>query len=104
MLEKNIEKYLVDEVKKIGGRAYKFVSPGNDGVPDRLVCLPGGSVFFVELKAPGKKANGLQKLQQRRLMDLGFVVFNEVDSKEKVNGVIEWGKELIAKQEVAPRE
>ena len=41
ILEKDIEKYLRDEIKKVGGIAYKFVSPGNSGVPDRLVLLPG---------------------------------------------------------------
>lgn len=45
--EKTTEKYLRDEVRKIGGRAYKFVSPGNTGVPDRLVCLPGGVKLFL---------------------------------------------------------
>ena len=40
MLEKDIEKILVGEVKKLGGRAYKWVSPGNDGVPDRIVVFP----------------------------------------------------------------
>lgn len=55
MRESTIEAYLRDRVKELGGKAYKFVSPGNDGVPDRLVCLPGGRAVFVELKAPGKK-------------------------------------------------
>ena len=40
MLEREIEKKLVDGVRKLGGRAYKFVSPGNDGVPDRIVVFP----------------------------------------------------------------
>ncbi|MGC5220863.1 VRR-NUC domain-containing protein, partial [Escherichia coli] len=44
--EKDIENYLRDQVKKIGGIAYKFESPGNAGVPDRLVLLPGGQVHF----------------------------------------------------------
>ncbi|PTY76688.1 nuclease, partial [Heyndrickxia sporothermodurans] len=60
MRERDIEIYLRDEVKKIKGRAYKFESPGNAGVPDRLVILPGGRVFFIELKAPGKKSRPLQ--------------------------------------------
>lgn len=52
MRESDIERRLVQGVKKLGGRAYKFVSPGNVGVPDRLVVLPGGVVLFVEVKAP----------------------------------------------------
>ena len=50
MLEREIEKKLVDGVRKLGGRAYKFVSPGNDGVPDRIVVLPGRAPKFIELK------------------------------------------------------
>lgn len=44
--EEYIEKKLIDKVKSLGGRAYKFISPGNAGVPDRLVVLPGGKVRF----------------------------------------------------------
>lgn len=87
MRENTIEAYLRDEVKKIGGRAYKFVSPGNDGVPDRLVCLPGGRAIFVELKAPGKKPTKLQELQQKILRDMGFDVW-VLDSKERVDHFI----------------
>ncbi len=88
MSEKNIEKYLVERVKQKGGRAYKWVSPGNDGVPDRIVCLPGGKVCFVELKAPGKKPTKLQRLQLDRLRDLGFQTA-VVDSKELVDTLLE---------------
>jgi len=87
MNEKAIEVYLRDEVKKIGGKAYKFVSPGNNGVPDRLVCLPGGRAVFVELKAPGKKPTTLQELQQNNLKTLGFQVW-VIDSKGMVDGFI----------------
>jgi len=55
MREKIIEKELVRAVKDKGGIAPKFTSPGFDGMPDRLVLLPGGRMGFVELKAPGKK-------------------------------------------------
>lgn len=61
--EKYIERKLVDKVKALGGRAYKFVSPGNAGVPDRLVVLPGGKVGFVEMKRPGGKPSKLQRNQ-----------------------------------------
>ncbi|ECS0227396.1 VRR-NUC domain-containing protein, partial [Salmonella enterica] len=50
--ENLIEKHLVTEVKKAGGIAYKFVSPGRRSVPDRIVLLPGGRLVFVECKAP----------------------------------------------------
>lgn len=84
MKESTIEAYLRDQVKAIGGKAYKFVSPGNDGVPDRLVCLPGGRAVFVELKATGKKPTKLQELQQKQLETLGFPVW-VIDSKELVD-------------------
>jgi hypothetical protein len=87
MRENTIEAYLRDEVKKIGGRAYKFVSPGNDGVPDRLVCLPGGKIFFVELKAPGKKPTVLQLRQQENLRHLGCSV-RVIASKDEVDWFI----------------
>lgn len=86
--ERDIETYLRDEVRKIGGKAYKFLSPGNDGVPDRLICLPGGRVVFVELKAPGKTSTVLQRKKQLELTDFGLIVFVDIDSVEKVNDII----------------
>ncbi|MEK5052062.1 VRR-NUC domain-containing protein [Niallia sp. FSL K6-0212] len=71
MREKDIEEYLRKQVKKIKGIAYKFESPGNIGVPDRLVLLPGGQVYFIELKAPGKKPRPNQVYQQRKIEELG---------------------------------
>ena len=71
MLEREIEKKLVDGVRKLGGRAYKFVSPGNDGVPDRIVVLPGISPVFVELKTETGRLSSLQNVQIKKLKDLG---------------------------------
>ena len=85
LLEKDIEKYLRVEIKKIGGIAYKLVSPGNLGVPDRLVLLPNGKIYFVELKAPGGKLRPTQVAQHRRISNLGFKVLT-LDRKEAVNG------------------
>ena len=84
MREKEIEKYLREEIKKIGGIAYKFTSPGNSGVPDRLVLLPCGVVAFVELKAPGGKTTAIQDRQIARIQKLDFDVY-VIDSKEKVD-------------------
>ncbi len=75
--------------KKAGGKAYKFVSPGCTGVPDRLVCLPGGRVFFVELKSEGRKSSENQKRRQQELRELGFTVYSDVDTKRKAAEVIE---------------
>ena len=60
MREKIIEQHLVKAVKNSGGIAPKLVSPGFDGMPDRLVLLPGGKIGFVEVKAPGKEPRPLQ--------------------------------------------
>lgn len=86
-LEKTIELYLTTKVRIAKGRAYKFVSPGNAGVPDRLVLLPGGRVVFVELKAPGKKPTELQQAQINKIRALGFKVV-VIDSKEGVDEFI----------------
>lgn len=71
MRESKLEARLVRGVKALGGVAYKFVSPGNVGVPDRLVVLPGGVVAFVELKAEGGRLSPMQGRQISRLRDLG---------------------------------
>lgn len=71
MLESTIEAKLVRGVKALGGIAYKFVSPGTAGVPDRIVVLPGGRVIFVELKTdPGRLSPG-QRVQLGKLRALG---------------------------------
>ncbi|MGG2140857.1 VRR-NUC domain-containing protein [Candidatus Symbiopectobacterium sp.] len=78
--ESTIEKHLVAEVKKAGGIAYKFVSPGRRSVPDRLVLLPGGRLVFVECKAPGEKPRADQLREHDRMRALGFTVV-VLDSK-----------------------
>jgi len=86
--ESVIERNLVTEVKKRGGLAVKFVSPGLDGVPDRLVLFPGGKMAFVELKAPGKNMRPIQEKRARQLTALGFRVYC-VDNKEMIGGVLD---------------
>ena len=88
MLENIIEKYLVSEVKKLGGTAYKFVSPGHAGVPDRLCLLPSGTVFFVELKATGKTTRPLQDRQIEKIRAYGQRVYI-ADSREKIKEILE---------------
>ncbi len=85
--ERDIEQYLRERVSALGGRAYKFESPGNAGVPDRLVLLPGGRIVFAELKAPGKKPTPLQLAQHHRISQLGFAVW-VIDSKAGVDEFI----------------
>ncbi len=88
MRESSIERKLVTEAKKRGGLAAKFVSPGLDGVPDRLVLLPGARLAFVELKAPGKSMRPLQEKRARQLTALGFQVYC-IDGKEQIGGVLD---------------
>ena len=87
MTEKYIEQKLVRAVKERGGIAPKFVSPGIDGVPDRIVLLPMGRMAFVELKAPGKKMRPLQVKRKRQLEALGFLVYC-IDGVEQINEVL----------------
>ena len=88
MTEKIIEQKLVRAVKKGGGMALKFVSPGLDGVPDRIVLLPMGRIAFVELKAPGKKMRPLQVRRKRQLEGLGFLVYC-IDRVEQIGEVLD---------------
>ena len=74
MLEKDIEKIFTAEIKRAGGKAYKFMSPGNDGVPDRIAMLPGGQLVFVELKTDTGRLTKLQELQRRQIAELGQTV------------------------------
>ena len=75
MRESEIERILVEEVRKLGGRAYKWVSPGNAGVPDRIVVFPGGRLVFVELKMDRGQLTKLQRMQIKRLRALGQPVY-----------------------------
>lgn len=88
MLESEIEKALVIEVKKRGGLALKFTSPGMSGVPDRLILIKGGKLAFIELKAQGKKMRPLQIKRKRQLEALGFLVCF-IDDKKQIGGVLD---------------
>ena len=87
MREKIIEHKLVQAVKRRGGIALKFVSPGFDGMPDRLVLLPGGKIAFVEVKRPGEKPRPLQESRHGMLRRLGFQVF-VLDDEGQIGGII----------------
>lgn len=88
MRESEIEAKFRDAVKAAGGKAFKFVSPGNAGVPDRIVVLPGNKIGFVELKQKGKKTTKLQKVQIQKLLNLGFYA-TVLDSPYRIPGVLE---------------
>ncbi len=88
MKEATIERKLVSAAKLRGGICPKWVSPGYDGVPDRIVLLPGGKIGFVEVKALGKKPRPLQTARHKTLMKLGFRVF-VIDSPEQIGEVLD---------------
>lgn len=93
MLEKTVEKELCCRVKNdLGGLALKFVSPGQNGVPDRIVLLPYGRIYFVETKAPGKKLRKLQGYVCDLIKQLGFEVL-WIDTIEKVDAFVRKAKE-----------
>lgn len=75
MHERIIESKLTRATKAMGGLALKFISPGYDGVPDRIVLFPGGRLAFVEVKAPGMTLRPLQVRRKRQLELLGFRVY-----------------------------
>ena len=87
MKEKNIEMALVRAVRQAGGICPKFVSPGLDGVPDRIILMPHGRIAFAELKAPGKKMRPLQVKRKGQLESLGFRVYC-IDRPKQINTVI----------------
>lgn len=88
MREKQIEHTLVMAVKAAGGMCPKLVSPGTDGMPDRMILLPKGHIGFVEVKAPGKKPRPLQERRHKQLRELGFKVFI-LDGREQIPEILE---------------
>ena len=88
MIERDIERYFKAQLEKRGAIVWKFVSPGQTGVPDRVVLLPGGRVVFAEMKAPGQKPRPLQRAVFARMARAGHPVW-VIDSKEAVQKFME---------------
>ena len=88
MKEATIERKLVSAAKLRGGICTKWVSPGYDGVPDRIVLLPGGKIGFVEVKAPREKPRPLQLARHNRLRQLGFKVYI-IDGTDQIGGILD---------------
>lgn len=88
MQEANVEKYLIRYVKDKGGLCLKFISASMRGLPDRIVILPQGKIFFVELKAKGKKPRPEQTRVHKLFSSLDVKVYT-ADSKEKVRSVVD---------------
>ena len=87
MREKDIEQKIVAAVKRHGGICPKWVSPGFDGVPDRIVIFPMAKIGFIEVKAPGKKARPLQKARIKQLRHFGFKVY-VIDGEDQIEEVL----------------
>ncbi|MCM1441454.1 MAG: VRR-NUC domain-containing protein [Roseburia sp.] len=93
MYESAFEKKLCDHIKSLGGKAYKWVSPGTRGVPDRIAILPGGKVIFIEVKRPGL-SDGLsvrQKKVREKLETLGCAVWRISDMDDLKERLREYG-------------
>jgi hypothetical protein len=84
MNEKLIERKLREAVKAKGGKAYKFTSPSNSGVFDRIVLMPGKQIWFVETKTTGKKLTALQQLFKKDVELLGFET-RVIDDQKTLN-------------------
>jgi len=87
MREKQIEQRLVKAVKAQGGLCPKLVSPGTDGMPDRMVLLPDSHMGFVEVKAPGEKPRPLQQRRHEQLRELGYKV-SVLDDPEQIPPIL----------------
>ena len=88
MREKQIEQTLIRAVRRRGGICPKWVSPGLDGVPDRIILLPGGRIAFAELKAPGEQPRPLQSARITQLRNLGFLVYL-IDGTNMIGGILD---------------
>ena len=88
MRERTVEQKLARAVRQSGGLALKFISPGFNGVPDRLLLFMGSQVAFCEVKAPGQKPRPLQVHRMEQLRALGFRVY-VVDSEEGIREMLE---------------
>lgn len=87
MRERDVEKKLIDEVKKRGGLCEKWTS-GTVGWPDRIIILPDGKIAFAELKAPGERPRPIQLHRHKQLRQLGMSVY-VIDHPDKIGGILD---------------
>ena len=71
MLEKQVERHLVNGVRKLGGLCLKFVSPGTPGVPDRIIITATGRIIFAELKTDTGRLSKIQNFTIGEMMRRG---------------------------------
>lgn len=84
--ENDVETYLVKECKQSDILCYKFVSPSNVGVPDRILIYKGNT-YYVETKSPGEKPRLSQQIVHKRFKEHGVIV-HVIDSKSGVDDII----------------
>lgn len=98
MRERDIEQWLRRQIENMGGKFVKFVSPGNNGMPDRIAIMPGGKVWFVELKTDKGRLSALQEWQRQQLETLGCQVRHVWGKDEAADFIKEVRDELIHMQ------
>ena len=85
--EKSLEAELRERCKALGWMCVKLTSQYQRGLPDRLILMPGGRVYFAEIKTTGKKPTALQRVTHERLRALGYRV-EVVDTSESLDNLI----------------
>lgn len=85
--EKNIEKYLVGKVNEMGGMCIKIPAIHHAGIPDRLILIPMGIIFFAEIKTTKNKPRKLQLLVHRKLRKIGFRV-EVIDTTQQIREIL----------------
>ena len=88
--ESQLERKLCDKIKHLGGLPLKFVSPGRAGVPDRIILMPNGKIYFVEMKSSVGQTSIIQDYVFKKFSELGFKVhiINSVESLKNFLSVI----------------
>lgn len=86
--EKTLERKLRASLKLKGGWGLKLLASHIKGLPDRLCLLPGGVVFFAEIKTTKKKPDKIQRFIHDKLMNLGFKVYT-IDNSNDIKEIIE---------------
>lgn len=92
--ERKLEAYLVDQCKKLNLMCRKVQWIGRNGAPDRIVFLPYGMVLWIELKSPNGKISEIQKLEFRRMGELGHTVWIAY-TREQIDNLLAKAKDVV---------